>query len=132
MADYKREHWVELYKAALLELDDNNLASCIERASLAVQQRLQELIGKGGNNEEERQALAVVVPDHVPVGGQADEGDMRSPQCPGRGGEGKDEHRKQRSAGAWNPFRANRRDHLPCLGATRRAGESTTGCAQRL
>jgi len=58
MADYKREHWVELYKAALLELDDNNLASCIERASLAVQHRLQELIGKGGNNEEERQALA--------------------------------------------------------------------------
>lgn len=57
MADYKREHWVELYRAALLELDDNNLTSCIEKASVAVQQRLQ-VIGTGANSAEERQALA--------------------------------------------------------------------------
>jgi len=58
MADYKREHWVELYQAALLELDDNNLTSCIERAGIAVQQRLEELMGTGVNSAEERQALA--------------------------------------------------------------------------
>jgi hypothetical protein len=57
MADYKREHWVELYQAALLELDDRNLASRIEMASIAVQQRLQQLIGTGANCEE-WQALA--------------------------------------------------------------------------
>ena len=57
MADYKREHWVGLYQAALLELDDRNLASRIEMASIAVQQRLQQLIGTGANSEE-WQALA--------------------------------------------------------------------------
>ena len=57
MADYKRERWVELYQAALLELDDNNLSRRIEEAKIAVQRRVQELI-RAHDAAEERQALA--------------------------------------------------------------------------
>ena len=56
MVDYKREHWVECYRTALLELDDDNLQKRIEEARRAMQKRLLELF-RSPNSSDERQAL---------------------------------------------------------------------------
>lgn len=52
--------WRELYKAALLELNQNELQARISAAQAAIHARIEELNknGKGSDSAEERQAIA--------------------------------------------------------------------------
>ncbi|HZR58747.1 MAG TPA: PAS domain S-box protein [Terriglobales bacterium] len=48
--------WIELYQSALLELDHVKLAACLEVTTIAIQERLKELINEPGSSPE-RQAI---------------------------------------------------------------------------
>jgi hypothetical protein len=49
--------WQEVYKAALVETDCDELQKCIAAAELAILSRLQVLAGKAGH-EQERTAIS--------------------------------------------------------------------------
>jgi len=56
MPDGQDPEWVELYRAAVLELDHQELPRKVDLAWDAVQKRLQQ-IPRAGNHFRERQAL---------------------------------------------------------------------------
>jgi hypothetical protein len=56
MPDTEREHWESLYRAALLELDHDQLPSRLRAAELAIQQRLVSL-SRSSDHHAERHAI---------------------------------------------------------------------------
>jgi hypothetical protein len=56
MPEPERQHWEELYRAALVELDGQKLHSRILLAEEAMQQRLRSL-RNNSNHHEERHAI---------------------------------------------------------------------------
>jgi hypothetical protein len=57
MGDYEKEKWVELYRAALLELQHAKMAGRIGDARTAIAARVEALCGLPGLHAAERQAL---------------------------------------------------------------------------
>ena len=51
------KHWRELYKAALLEVDQNKISGRIAQAEKAVVLRARELFQEAGDNGRETEAL---------------------------------------------------------------------------
>jgi hypothetical protein len=51
------QHWRELYKAALYEVDKNKISGRIEQAEKAVVLRARELFQAAGDNSAEAEAL---------------------------------------------------------------------------
>jgi hypothetical protein len=56
VSESPQRDWVELYRAAVVELDPARLQQRIEQASRAINHRIRELL-PDSNHHEERQAL---------------------------------------------------------------------------
>jgi len=57
MNDYQEQKWVELYRAALLELENSLMAGRIREARAEIIRRLEELQQMPGLHQPERQAI---------------------------------------------------------------------------
>lgn len=56
--DIEKQPWIDLYRAALLELDPQKLIHRITEANTAIRARIEVLLMDNGGTREERQALA--------------------------------------------------------------------------
>ena len=57
MSSHDKQHWVELYRTALTELEHAKMAGRIGDARTEIAARLEKLHGIPGLHEEERQAI---------------------------------------------------------------------------
>ena len=57
MSDYEQEKWVEVYKSAVLELEQSHIAGRIANARAEIVKRIEALRNPPGLHEEERQAI---------------------------------------------------------------------------
>jgi hypothetical protein len=57
MTEYEKEHWVELYRAALVELEHAKMSGRIGDARTEIAARIESLQNLPGLHAEERQAL---------------------------------------------------------------------------
>lgn len=53
MPHFDNSVWMELYRAAMLELDPEKLPGRVERAIAAVEERARQLSGRNGDGEEQ-------------------------------------------------------------------------------
>ena len=57
MSEYEKEKWAELYRFALIELENAKMAGRIGDARTAIAERIEKLKGIPGLHADERQAL---------------------------------------------------------------------------